>query len=136
MNQNLMLDCLLITVYYSIFTWIFLIWTWNCSILILRTILGWDEVHSGKNGVIHRNQQTTRVKFWFNRIITSSLWKFIENSLPNLWNIPMQNSITYLLIFYSNSNPNANLNFLNKMKKTPYLETWFFILHQVLLFGR
>ena len=45
------------------------------------------------------------------------LANFYAKLLPNLWNIPMQNSITYLLIFYTNSNPNVNLKFLTKKKK-------------------
>ena len=46
------------------FTWIYLILTQNCSVLIFRTILGLDQANSGKN--IEINKQS-HVMFWFNR---------------------------------------------------------------------
>ena len=52
-NQNLICGCLLFSVFYPILP-------------EFRTILGSDQVNSGKNRVKHINQQTVYVKFFIN----------------------------------------------------------------------
>ena len=62
LNQNLTCNCLLISV--GLFYWFWLIWTYNCSVLMFRTILGSAQVNSDKNTEINKQ---LHVKFWLHR---------------------------------------------------------------------
>ena len=63
LSQNLTSDCLLISVFLPVFTSVCMIWSWNCFILICRTILWPHHAKTGKNTELNKQSD---VKFWLN----------------------------------------------------------------------
>ena len=91
-NQNLIGDCLLNFVFYPVLTWIYLIWTWNCSVLMFNTILGSYHANSGKNGKKQKSWNNWMSNFGLIEKIWSCLIFFCCTYFVRYWDlIPVVN---------------------------------------------
>ena len=93
-SQNLIWDCLLISVYLPVFANVCMICSWNCFVLYCRTILGTHHAKTGKIRYIHKNQQTIQCQVLANWIKYGAV-SYSLSCNKKSWNLKKQSPPLY-----------------------------------------